>query len=434
MVLMASYLSMNEGTCTNEAGTGRIDYAYDATGAKLSKRVTANGQESVTEYAGAVVYRDGALDYVSLAGGYLEPDAPCVRRGTAERNARLRYVYRYSDHDCVQRAHRAKRNAQSSRLVFSDTPCVRRAQKAKRNAYLAIDREMEIRRERNYYPACLRRPKGEEGTHKGYNNVVNGTDNPIAYNGKENVLDLGLNIYDLGARHMDPALGRFMVIDPMADFVNYQSPYALADNNPIGLIDEYGLGSRPPWWLTWLVGGEGRNCSCKRREGVVGFVGRVVGSLFEPKPNKRKRKRNRKKKSNITPSTRSVGMHNEIKQAPITFSSIASANHVTLTGISILEAPQLSGRIASAIPATPRPTYPTIDGRLLEFDTPVTFSRNVFFNKNSSTFKDTGLTEKTLSDLIMTLKEYPQLKLLILGNVKSSKPGKNQSTPAQVNG
>lgn len=62
------------------------------------------------------------------------------------------------------------------------------------------------------------------------------------YNGKELQDELGLNVYDLGARLYDPALARFMVQDPMADFVNYQSPYVANDNNPVLYVDEYGLG------------------------------------------------------------------------------------------------------------------------------------------------------------------------------------------------
>ncbi|MFB9097364.1 MULTISPECIES: RHS repeat-associated core domain-containing protein [Flavobacterium] len=45
------------------------------------------------------------------------------------------------------------------------------------------------------------------------------------YNEKELQTELGLNMYDLGARLYDPEIGRFMVIDPMADFVNYQSSF-----------------------------------------------------------------------------------------------------------------------------------------------------------------------------------------------------------------
>ncbi|MFT5438086.1 MAG: RHS repeat-associated protein [Ulvibacter sp.] len=86
----------------------------------------------------------------------------------------------------------------------------------------------------NYYPFGLQ--------HKGYNNVVNGVHHPYGFNGKEEQNELGLGWIDLGARQMDPAIGRFMTIDPLADFVNYQSPYVIADNNPILYIDVHGLG------------------------------------------------------------------------------------------------------------------------------------------------------------------------------------------------
>ena len=40
-------------------------------------------------------------------------------------------------------------------------------------------------------------------------------------------------MYDFGARMYMPDLGRFAVVDPMADFVNYQSPYIVSDDNPV---------------------------------------------------------------------------------------------------------------------------------------------------------------------------------------------------------
>jgi len=98
--------------------------------------------------------------------------------------------------------------------------------------------------ESNYYPFGLK--------HKGYNNVVNGVHHPYGFNGKEENNELGLGWIDLGARQMDPAIGRFMTIDPLADFVNYQSPYVIADNNPILYIDVHGLNSRPGNWFQRL--------------------------------------------------------------------------------------------------------------------------------------------------------------------------------------
>jgi RHS repeat-associated protein len=44
------------------------------------------------------------------------------------------------------------------------------------------------------------------------------------FNGKEFQPELGLNGYDFGARNYDPALGRWMNIDPLAEAMRRHSP------------------------------------------------------------------------------------------------------------------------------------------------------------------------------------------------------------------
>ena len=64
---------------------------------------------------------------------------------------------------------------------------------------------------------------------------------PVKYQGKEWGSFKGLDLYDFGARRYDPATGRWLSQDPLAEKYYSISPYTFCHNNPIIRFDPNGL-------------------------------------------------------------------------------------------------------------------------------------------------------------------------------------------------
>ncbi len=162
----------------------------------MHKKVFEGSKTTVTEYLDGYQYVDGKLEFYPHAEGYVK----------VKEDNTLQYVYNYTDH------------LGNVRLSYTK----------------GSDGKAQVVEESNYYPFGLK--------HKGYNNNSNTlTDKyKYGYNGKEEQDELGLNWTDYGARNYDPALGRWMNMDPLAEKYNPISPYTYVGNNPVNIIDPDG--------------------------------------------------------------------------------------------------------------------------------------------------------------------------------------------------
>lgn len=180
--------------------SGNIQYIYDATGVKLKKIVSTG---TTTDYAGPYIYEGGTLKFFSQPEGYVEPDG-----------SSFDYVYQYKDH------------LGNIRLTYADS-----------DGNGSINASTEIIEEHNYYAYGLK--------HQGYNTNVSANVNSAAkrwmFGGMEYGEELGLDWYDISARNYDPALGRWMNIDPLAEQMRRHSPYNYAFDNPIFFLDPDGM-------------------------------------------------------------------------------------------------------------------------------------------------------------------------------------------------
>ncbi|OED41228.1 hypothetical protein AB832_03385 [Flavobacteriaceae bacterium (ex Bugula neritina AB1)] len=401
-------------TIANNTTSGTINYIYDATGVKLKKTVSGGGSLT-TEYAGNYVYKNGVFTFFNHPEGYVEPNG----------NGGFDYIYQYLDHLGNIRLSYSDKDGDGKVDIVSCKKGQVCDDKGSEDIDGDGDYAMEILEEKNYYPFGLE--------HKGYNNTVSGVPHNYSYNAKEFEQSLDLNTFDLGARQYDPAIGRFMVIDPMADFINNQSPYMFAYNNPIQFIDEYGLGGCT-------------ECS------FFGKIFRAIGSIFrKDDPSKEnnsiaagntkrnqsratgRKKPKRKKQKGTTPPPPNPDPSGAVQKDAF---AVAKFDIQSL----VLEQSQLPEivEIPDPRPTTPNITLPGGVPRVIAAGSNISVPTHIQFTGDGTDLAIDAMTKRTLNAIIKTLTDYPQIKLEVYVNYTGvnslrSDPNFEQRVSSQTN-
>ncbi|MDI9359106.1 MAG: RHS repeat-associated core domain-containing protein, partial [Phycisphaerales bacterium] len=262
-----------------------INYLYDATGKKVRKFTydTTTSEYGDIAYTPTIVdymqggfqYKDDVLLFFPHAEGYVNVavvETGCFTCKPAQivRSTTYNYVFNYTDH------------LGNVRLSYGLDPN-------------NTNGELKIYEESHYYPFGLK--------HNNYNSdykmmVKNGETTRIGtppaevpsyykykYNGKELQDELGLNMYDYGARNYDPAIGRWMNIDPLAEQGRRWSPYNYAMNNPVFFLDPDGMLSQSFIDDLWNKSGNGTTTWTNNNNGTFSSNTRESADTGEKENN-----------------------------------------------------------------------------------------------------------------------------------------------------
>jgi len=214
-----------------QAPDGYIEMVYDANGRKLRQRYFKEGGGMNKEYLyqDGVEYKDGNLDAIYHEEGRIVYDGE-IPNNLGQQKMTYKEFY-LKDHLGNTRVRFVDKDGDG--VIQVDT---------------TDEKINELTASYHYYPFGMMwegghyrkdpiNPPPTQGNFFAPQDVKN----KYRYNGKEFIEDFGIGLHDYGARWYDPAVGRFMSVDPLADKYPGWTPYNYTLNNPVRLVDRNGM-------------------------------------------------------------------------------------------------------------------------------------------------------------------------------------------------
>ena len=216
-----SYNRQNRPARIKHSG-GTETFTYLPDGTKRERTVLGKDWSlSRTEYRGNLVCADDSLKYILFDGGLIAMDGASPEylfflrdhlgstRVVARSNGKAVQVNHYYPYGMAYASGRMSGNAEAHPVTGEGGN--------------VIDGDLEI--------------GGETG---GMELARPGASQPYRFLGNELYTSNSLGLYDFSARMYDPALGRFLSVDPMAEGYRHLSPYAYCAGNPVVYADKDG--------------------------------------------------------------------------------------------------------------------------------------------------------------------------------------------------
>jgi RHS repeat-associated protein len=223
------YNHLNLPRRINFATGGNIIYIYNAQGVKLQKTVShPNDTQAITRYRGGFQYDNQTLQFVHTAEGYAKHTA---NPSNPTAYGAFDYVYNYTDH------------LGNIRLSYVLDPSGEGLKVMEENHYYPFGLKHSynlLKRDIGYFDHLFLDATLDPDQDIRKTRMVSNNGYQYKYNGKEYQDELGLNMYDYGARVYDPAAPRFWQIDPHAETYFSLSPYNYVAGNPVSYTDPDG--------------------------------------------------------------------------------------------------------------------------------------------------------------------------------------------------